>query len=331
MTTEEPQLDLSVYENMKNSSCSKDCILVRRVLTALAYYSHLNTADNDNARLIFCNFMDEIYKHRVYDDAYHVSKCHQNKTYAVMKLATSKFKIKKCDLATCSYSDRHYRIGKTDNESKSIGDNDTKYFRLYQEVMDSMHFNIFHLFHSGLRVDMTSTNGAIECKSKEKESETEYSPYFDSLFERMSSWIKTSRDATSRFRRLGGNKYNISAINDVEPDDVFDGDTGGETFLDTIYSQLASSDELASNLHVPLKQVIDAHGYDTDALDVDLQMYEHEGESNLSHLLDTHFIWTIMNELTEIFRKAKSCVSMLGLLYCALSFCHLFCFLSIEI
>lgn len=321
------ELDLSIFENMKNSVCSEDCVLVKRVLTALSYYSCLNTADNDNDRLIFCNFMDKIYRHRVYDDAYHVSKCHQNKMNKILKLATTKFKIRKCDLSTCSYSDRHYRINEKDDDPKSINQTDTKYFKLYQEVMDSMHFNIFHLFKCGLRVDMDMTSDITDCKGTD--SDTEYSPYFDSLFERMSSWIKKSRDATNRFRRLGGNKYNITAINDVETNDVFDGDIGGDTFLDTIYSQLEASDTLASNLHGPLKRIIDEHDYDTDALDLDLQIYENHNESNLSHLLEhTHFIWTIMNEVTEIFRKAKSYVHVHCFL-CALSFCHLFCLLFV--
>ena len=50
-----------------------------------------------------------------------------------------------------------------------------------------------------------------------------YSTHFDSAFERLRNSIQRSRVKTNRFKRLGGNKYNISvAENDTELSNIMD-------------------------------------------------------------------------------------------------------------
>ena len=134
MAVLEASLDLDIFQSSTPmKSCSEkhdDCIVVKRILTALSYYNHLDT-NNTNDRSIFNNFMDTIYKQQVYDDKFHFSKFHQDDSESVIKLATTSYACKPCDLSTCSYSDRHFRVSHQEvNNISSNSNGDMKYFQV---------------------------------------------------------------------------------------------------------------------------------------------------------------------------------------------------------
>ena len=131
-------------------------MVLKRVLTACSYYNHLDTINNINDRLIFINFMDSIYKQQVYDDYFHLTRFHKNDIESIIQFAINSYSFSACDLSTCSYSDRHFRIDQTPKENESTNDsnendNEMKYFDIHTEIMDSLHFYLFHLIDGGLR------------------------------------------------------------------------------------------------------------------------------------------------------------------------------------
>ena len=87
-----------------------------------------------------------------------------------------------------------------------------KYFDIYKEMMDSLHFYILHLITSGLRM-----SGKQDLNENDEDGEDDYSPYFDRAFSRISKFIANSKEKTNRFTRLSGMliihfRFNISTL-----------------------------------------------------------------------------------------------------------------------
>ena len=319
--------DLSVFQNFNPPQVSKlyccnikQCDAIKRLLYSLFYYDLLKVDDNINYQKLSCNFMDNIYKQQIYDDFYHLTKYHQSEMQSVMDFAISKYNISKCNLTTCAHSNRHYRLV----DAKS--NDDCQYFDLYQETMDSLHFYVFHLAEGGMR---WSNNCVDQCEVRT----TSRSPYFDASFDRICTHINNSRNKTSRFKRLNSNKFNISdkyvqdntnaesfsSVIDVGnyiqikqsyvPDLQF-GNKGDATFLDWIHSELLKHHSL--ELIQSLLEIMNGNDYDTDALDMDLEIFQSDDSSNLSKLL------TDSEEaiaLAKIFEKAQ------GFVHCSFLTC----------
>ena len=102
--------------------------------------------------------------------------------------------------------------------------------------------------------------------------------------------INNSGHTTEKFSRLNvGTKYNISV-------------NGNDTFLDTLYVHLRSIDNL-SGFVLQLQEMIISDEYDTDSVNIDLEILINDGISNLSKQINNQ---QIMNEMIEIFEKCKS-------------------------
>ena len=311
--------DLTIFQQSSSpmKSCSKEpgnCIVIKRILTALSYYNHLDINNNENDRSIFNNFMDTIYKHQVYDDKFHFTRFHQNEIESVSKLATSSFSCKPCDLSTCLYSDRHFRVNQTEVNDKASTNSaeDMKYFQVHTEIMDSLHFNVFHLIDGGLR-DSKDNKDTIQDDEKRQSS-----PYFDATFSRLRDDIKNSRVKTDRFTRLGGNKYNISVVDDSMDDNdqtslkneeksekvIIEKKKRGKTFLDQLYKYLSSKASGNKSSVSKLKKLIKSHDYDTESVDMDLNIYKEYGVCNIS--LELNVDEDAMPAMIEYFDKSKS-------------------------
>ena len=293
------------------SLCSdniKDCMAIKRLLVSLSYYNTLNTHNNNNDQALFCDFMDTIYQSQIYDDVYHLTKYHQNEIESILNLAIIAYKMEKCDLSHCTHSNRHFRVKQLQKDNNN--NNNNKYFNLYEETMDTIHFYVFHLIQGGLRVTNKSKVDEDEKEDEEKEHGTQY---FDSSFKRMSSIIKQTKTKTNRFGRLNGNKYNISVVNEPVADD---GDGDGvagddvDTFLDTVYSYLevnTNNNNINNNNIGLLLEILTDNGYDTESLDLDLEIFKSDEKSNLSQLLGDNNKG-ILKEVVKVFEKAKGFV-----------------------
>ena len=269
------------------------CFPITRLLTSLLFYNHLEI-NNVNDQLSFCNFMDTIYKHYVYDDFYHFTKHHQNEIESIMDLAIKSYKMTKCDSLTCDYSNRHFRVYRIDNEHKE----DIKYWSLYKETMDSLHFYIFHLIECGYR--LSGNNRIAQCCDEDtmKESISDFSSSYDPDFSGVISRINKTRDKTDRFPRMTLNKYDVAVANNI------DSTEGDSTYLDAICFDVGDelNDETLSDL---LEDVLESNGYDTDSLDLDMAIFFSDGKSNVSLLVNNI---QIMRKLEEIFEEIKSYV-----------------------
>lgn len=180
----------------------------------------------------FHNFMQESYKFQVIDDFHHLQKYHDNELEAIYQTAKIKRQLIDCNIDTCSYSNRHYRV-KSDNNKSS--DNN---WNFYKNTMDSLHFYIYHLHHVALRESIKQSDDIKRDNEDSKSGNND--PYFDSQFSRKYRAISQRRNTSARFRRVNGNKFNISIANDSTPSD--DGNDqqleDNDTFMDHLYSYL---------------------------------------------------------------------------------------------
>ena len=314
------QINLSIFKDINQhsqssvatTSCSEkhgNCIAIKRLLTSLSYYNLLDINNNTNDQLIFNNFIETVYTYSVYDDFYHLTKYHGNEMELIMDSAIKSHKLSSCDLSVCLYSDRHYRINKED-EPKFHTD-DMKYFYIYREMMDSLHFYVFHLITSGLRMSVKTDLNENDQDNDNEEKETESLPYFDGSFSRISNVINHGRQKTDRFARLSGNKFNISAVHDADNNQSINinVDNGDDTFLDEIYKHLLSiSSENNNNKNdnsmiSKLMNLIELDEYETDSIDIDLSIFKEDGICNISLKLNDD---TIVTEMIRQFNKSKS-------------------------
>ena len=300
MSQEEFKLDLTVFENTNitlpyTDHMIKGCIYTKRLLTALSYYSHLNVEANTNNQLIFIEFMDKIYNHQIFDDFHHLTQDHQSELKAIANLAIECYKLTTCDLSTCHYADRHYRTRQSHMQLKSR--DDTKYLNVYTEIMDSLHFHVFHLIEGGMRLQVIPEPFDTTSSTADQLQYDKTSPYFDPEFAGMTRALKKSGDKTDRFPRLK-NKFNIS-------NDNINGSKSSVTFLDSIYKHLLTLTSINNEIIMQLMTIIESFDYDTDSVDIDLGIFAEYGASNISLELNMD---RAIHEMVQAFIKAKSYV-----------------------
>lgn len=286
------QFDPSIYQQSSTpSKCSNhsECISIKRLLTALSYYNHLDI-NNTNDQLIFNNFMESIYKYQIYDDFYHLTNHHQNEIQSIKNTAVEVYEISKCDLSVCSYSDRHFQVSSDINDESKIQSTEMKYFYVYQEVMDSLYFYVFHLIDSALRLPIDDE------KMKEQSSSSN-----DGEFSRILSMIQKSAAKTSRFTRL---KANVSQSGNHDKNDMSVDQNSNDTFLDIIYSDLKFT-ALGTKMMQTLQEIIESGDYDTESVYIDLEIYKESGISNISTEFNNE---QVINQILTRFQQSKSSV-----------------------
>ena len=149
---------------------------------------------------------------------------------------------------------------------------------------------------SGLRM---STKSDLNENDQYDDKNDNDSQYFDRSFSRILNSIKSSDEKTNRFTRLSGNKFNISADNDAV--NVYNGD-GEDTFFDKICQHLLlnrNNNPLISKL----LEIILTEEYDTDSIDIDLDIFVEYGVCNISLALNND---DIINQMIQRFNKSKS-------------------------
>ena len=126
--------------------------------------------------------------------------------------------------------------------------------------------------------------------------------YFDINFSRLIKQNKRTRDAVNRFSRLSDNKFNISVDDKDNLKQQIDDNEDGKTYLDTLYSHL-NSKSVKDTLISTLKQIIIQEEYDTESLDIDVEIFKNCGTSNIAIELKND---DVVNKLVKYFETSKS-------------------------
>ena len=108
-------IDISVFNDQKSPTNDyndfESCVGIKRILTLLRYYSLLQVNSNRDHQTIFTNFINTIYDISVLImDQYHLQKKHNHEINEIMNYAVTKHEFPSCDISTCAYSSRLYRV-----------------------------------------------------------------------------------------------------------------------------------------------------------------------------------------------------------------------------
>ena len=300
--------DLSIFDDkqqaISDSKCDSpssylSCINVKRLLFTLKYYQTLQVPNNKNGKEIFNNFVINNYKYKIYDDFNHFTKYHQPQLEDVKQYAINNYNLAFCDLNECKYADRHYKVDENRFNNINNDDEHDMISEVYIETMDSFHFYLMHLYQSSLRIISNTT------KTEEKQNNNN-DPYFDPELHRFSQEIKTSRSITKRFNRLNvtNNKYNIFIANGNQQQQTYelndiDDDIKIDCYLDYVFKKLSSNVIVTKSI----QNFINDQEYDTESVDFDLNIFDVDSISNISHHVCND---AAVQEMSEIFKESKS-------------------------
>eukprot|EP01083_Nonionella_stella_P180108 641351_1 len=160
------------YECDANASDSSKCISMKRLAVALKHYSALNIIENSDGQEVFRRFMLETY-HAVIDDYIHFLDYHGNELEQICEDLMNIHKFVECDIERCAFTSRHYQSGQTEKQHMDELD---PYLNFYKNLMDTLHFHLFHCFDAGLRCKRDDGD------SKQNLDAGNGGAYFDAVF-----------------------------------------------------------------------------------------------------------------------------------------------------
>eukprot|EP01084_Bolivina_argentea_P291447 500911_1 len=259
----------------------KDCISIKRLSTALKYYSLLDIISNSKNQKLFADFTKKVYT-QLLDDYVHLVNHHADDLNHINKMLKNRKRFGECDVKKCQFTSRHYENGNNNNISLDPT------LQFYVETLDSLHFYFFHLYDTGMRTISDENNDTDEVKINDE--------YFDYRFARISKRVSDRAHITKSFDRFKttNKKFSISTDKLLELDE-------DKTNLERIYKYL-----LQNNINVKyvnqLKQFVDTEEYDTEAImdDIDCGHVNRTYDTNIFaninniHCIDVlrHFIRT---------------------------------------
>eukprot|EP01084_Bolivina_argentea_P256122 431100_1 len=203
-------IDFSLYQTGKGykSKCEpdpnniiKECKYLFRLTTALKYYNILKTTDSKVSQDIFVQFCTDMYVDLL-DDIAHFHSEHGYEIEDIETELIKKYAFKNCAVTDCVFTNRHY-----DEKRELItttNDKDPQYI-FYEQIMDALHFNLFHLHDVGLRCKLKMDFG-----KNYDEDEHKYN-LIDEKFGQLKEIIHNKRKRYSNERfSARDSKYNIS-------------------------------------------------------------------------------------------------------------------------
>ena len=185
--------DLSVFHDESQNDCNgksdiNNCVSLKRLVVSLNYYTKLSQNYQQNED-IFLLFIKEVYKQFI-DDYIHFMNDHKNKLSASNKdLSTTE-----CDMDKCSFTVRHFD---EDNIDQDIA--------FHTQIMDSLHFNLYHLKQAGLRIDN---------KINDDSDNNQQDEFFDVKFATINKHVNKTKKIREKFSRFAVNKFHFDDIQD---------------------------------------------------------------------------------------------------------------------
>ena len=270
-------VDLTIFNDQTIKPCStkqyKNCASIKRLLSSLQYYHALDIKNNTKNNEVFIHFMDNIYKEQMLDDFHHLIKNHQHKLEELMKYAINVYKFNECDVTSCDYTSRHFRVGTNNDDGNKIRNKPDPNCAFYAATMDSLHLYVFHLFDLSLR---TPSDVKKELNHEEKTNKNE-DVYFDDNFSRLNKRASKAREATNRFN-VNSSKYHIKTGAQDDDDFIANQDDimleRGTTFSDQIWEALMEIDEIGMQ---KLVKYVEKEEYDSESMDIDVHLPNKDG------------------------------------------------------
>ena len=317
--------DLSVFDYINTSQpqaiyeCSSDdfrkCPSCVRLLTALQYYSLLKIHQDHHQQYqqLFAHFTQNVYKIDNLLNDYHVLiKNHSDHILEINSYLLKKQSFQSCeDVTKCGYALRHHRTQNINIDNDKILSEPL--LNLYASTLDSLHYNIFHLYHVGLRVKKMDNKDNND--NDETETKTD-NDCFDAVFSKMRDLISSTKHQTKSFNRFpnaenkenitnNNTKFNININSNTNDNDM--NHEQGTTFLDKIYQKLIES-KINEKIIYKLMKFISDEEYCTESIDLDLNHNKTNGNI-AKYVENAHCIQNITDFMNASRRMFFHCIS----------------------
>eukprot|EP01084_Bolivina_argentea_P065726 119813_1 len=273
------ELDLSVYNDKNNpNECNnkKDdlvasCSALHRISCCLKYYSILDIIHNINHHDMFNHFINDIYD-RLLDDYIHLINHHSHQLSEINQTLVHKYQFVQCDISTCVFTLQHHAIQIDENNDKNESDTPLSF---YKEKMNSLHFYLFHLQDSGLRITKTDTKENNENDIKENDA------YFDAVFAKIKNMIFGKQHTVLEHSKP---KFHleISNINNIPT--FTTNNTDNQTYMDELIQHI-SKRGINNDETYKFKQIIFYEEYDSESI-VDDVMSNIVDDGNISNYMN---------------------------------------------
>eukprot|EP01083_Nonionella_stella_P173475 598520_1 len=254
------EMDLRIFGQQGRQKCDQDCddpiegcIVVKRLVVALAYYSHLDVQNSKDGQHIFMAFINDVYPH-ILEDYAHLVKKHTN-LEAINNALRAKKVFDVCEVAKCACTARH-QSRETTKPSEQSSD---AIVQFYSQLMDSLHFYLLHLFECGLRTPNVTPNDDDNDDKKE-----DHDQYFDKQFARVSRMVNERHHIRLSFGRFKTNtKFNIQAAAATD-------ESSNTVYMDEVVRYLLYS-EVEEDTIRQFAQFVAFHEYDVDSMTEDIK------------------------------------------------------------
>eukprot|EP01083_Nonionella_stella_P112894 332571_1 len=253
------EMDFRIFGEQGPQKCDQDCddpiegcIVLKRLVTALAYYSRLDVQNSEDGQQIFIAFIKDVYPH-ILEDYAHLVKNHTN-LESINNALRAKEIFGECEVTQCACTARHQSRENTNTISKQSMDATVQF---YSQRMDSLHFYLLHLFECGLRTPNVTPN----------DDEDEKDMYFDQDFARISTLMNERAHIRLSFDRFkNSTKFNIKTETHEEA-----------VYMDELFRHLLRMGITIENIAA----FIISEEYDTEAMKRDI--YNHTSQSNIAN------------------------------------------------
>ena len=201
-------LDLSIFNEPDD-----DDNWMKRLAVCVKYHQLLRiNTDDENARAILREFVDATYTRSLLLKDYiaRFSKHSDAESRDALCAHLSALKCECSGVADCAGTTRHFRGRTESNEEKEGGEQG-----LFLDLIDTVHFNVFHLQHVGLRVPAQEPTDDADDDEKEQDADD----LVDTEMRRIAAHIHRLREL-SAFERIDNTKNSKFTIKASEENEV---------------------------------------------------------------------------------------------------------------
>jgi len=272
--------------------CGDKCLSVLRIVYSLRHYHLLLKAKKkvDNDRTLFIEWCDSVYTAALLlDDYVHVMSKHNDITS--LSAMARQIKCPCSGAAECEWTGRHFRGRGRDKAEKNA-----ESVHFYIELMDTLHFNIFHLKEVGLRIDVADAK--TDAKAEDDDEDT----LVDAEMLRIRDIIKLKREQYTfdRMDSADTNKFTIVGTQKGVKDD----EEGNNQLMMEGMLEFINADVAGAEL---LKRYVVRENYDSESVEIEVNLFIDRGaQSNLLQFAESHSLATLTRAIANFFREFRA-------------------------
>eukprot|EP01083_Nonionella_stella_P203216 741711_1 len=257
-------LNFDIFTNKSEQKCDQNCddpfegcLMVKRLLTSLAFYSRLDLQNSKSDQDRFIAFINDVYRN-ILDDYAHLVCEHQNLETITEALKTNTL-LPICDVTKCPFTSRHYTQTHTtiNTITKTASMDSTAQF--YSQIMDSFHFYVQHMFECGLRTETPKSGGNDDSSD------------IDVEFARIARMTNERQHIRSSFSRFKDNtKFNLQTSTHVSVHK--EATSPDKAYIDEMFRYLLFSSKGIDEIAIRnVWKFLTAHQYDSDSIKADIK------------------------------------------------------------